>query len=187
MGRRSFLKWLTNGLGAVFAALLGIPALQFLTDPRNRPAAAAEFKRVARLSELVENVPKQVLVRNLRRDAWTVHPSDVIGRVWLIRRPGGDGPESAKVEAYTTVCPHLGGSINYEASSQRFVCPLHGATFNLTCQRVSESELGRPNVAPRDMDRLEVQQVADGPDGELFIEVKYENFVQGKEAAVKKS
>ena len=52
MERRSFLKRVTKVLAAVFGVVLGIPALSFLVDPRNRPARSGGFKRVARLNEL---------------------------------------------------------------------------------------------------------------------------------------
>ncbi len=178
--RRTWMKWATHALGGLWAMIVGIPAVGYLLDPRNRPAAAGVFKRVGRLSDLAENVPQSVVLRDIRRDAWTLHPNDVLGRVWLVRRPGG------KVEAFTTICPHLGGSINFDG--KQFVCPLHGATFNLACKRVSETELGKPNPAPRDMDSLEIQLVADpGQDDDPFIEVKYENFVQGHADKVKKA
>src|SRR5216683_1962582 len=106
--RRRFLQWLTHGLGALFAAVLGIPAVAYLIDPRNRPVPQGDFKTVGRLSELKNDTPQQVVIRDVRWDAWTLHPNDAIGRVWLVRR--GDD----KVEAYTTICPHLGCSINYE-------------------------------------------------------------------------
>src|SRR5438132_13400055 len=95
--RRSFLKWATHGLGALFGAILGIPAIAYLIDARNRPAPDSDFKTVARLTELEIGVPKQVILRDIRHDAWTLHPNDVIGRVWLIRR------DQEKVEAYTTI------------------------------------------------------------------------------------
>src|SRR5207245_8617280 len=45
--RRAFLRRATHGLAVLFAALLGIPALAYLLDPRNRPAPDSEFKTVA--------------------------------------------------------------------------------------------------------------------------------------------
>ena len=167
-------------MGGLFGTVLGIPAIGYLLDPRNRPAAAGAFRRVGRLSELAENVPKAAVIRDIRVDAWTLHPNDVIGRVWLIRRPGEDENGQPKVEVYTTICPHLGGSINFVDKSQCFVCPLHSATYDSQCHRVSDADLGRANPAPRDMDALEMQLVPDPTkDGDYFIEVKYENFIQG--------
>ena len=37
MERRTFLRWAVHGMGAVFGAVLGVPALVYLVDPRNRP------------------------------------------------------------------------------------------------------------------------------------------------------
>jgi len=127
-------------------ALLGIPALAYLLHPRNRPASASQFKMVARLNELRIGEPQQVVIRGLRRDAWTVHPDDVIGRVWLVRR------DADQVDAFTTICPHLGCSINFEERQRRFLCPCHNGRFNMDGQRVEEP--GLPNPAPRSMDRL---------------------------------
>ena len=82
--RRSFLKRATYALGAVFAFLLGLPGVAYLFDPRNRTAPSGQFKRVARLAELPmppeggQPVPKQFVIRDTRRDAWTLHP-DFVG------------------------------------------------------------------------------------------------------------
>ena len=185
--RRTFLKWATNLLGGLFGAVLGIPAIGYVLDPRNRPAPPGDFRRVGRVSELTENVPKAAVIRDLRFDAWTLHPNDVIGRVWLIRRPGMDADGQPTVDVYTTTCPHLGGSINFEEKSKCFVCPLHGATFDFQCHRVGDEALGRANPAPRDMDSLKIQLVPDPTeDGDYFIEVKYESFMPGLPKKVNK-
>jgi Rieske Fe-S protein len=192
MERRSFLKWATHGLGALFGAILGIPAIAYLIDARNRPAPNSEFRTVARLSDLKPNEPHQVVLRDVRRDAWTLHPNDVIGRVWLIRRPND------RVDAFTTTCPHLGCSVNFEEKAQRFICPCHNGTFHLSGERVSEEELGATNPAPRGMDSLDVRLTPDAahpvedpahpgqkkPD--VLVAVKYENFRQGAEEKIAK-
>ena len=188
MERRSFFKWATNLLGGLFGAMLGIPAIGYLTDPRNRPTAAGAFKPLGQFSELEENVPKAAVIRDVRRDAWTLHPNDVIGRVWLIWRgeKGEDG--TPKVEAYTNICPHLGGPINFEEKLKCFICPLHGAAYDLQCHRISDDQLGRANPAPRGMDSLEIELEPDpaNPD-DFIIRVKYENFIQGKAEKIKKA
>src|SRR5438309_4969730 len=153
--RRSLLKWATHGLGALFGAVLGIPAIAYVIDARNRPAPDSDFRTVARLSELHKGVPHQVVIRDVRRDAWTLHPSDVIGRVWLLRREGD------KVDAFTTICPHLGCSVNFESTAKNFVCPCHGGTFDLQGKRVQRPEFTNP--APRGMDALAVQ-INEDPD-----------------------
>jgi menaquinol-cytochrome c reductase iron-sulfur subunit len=169
--RRNFLKWLTHGLGAAFAATIGVPAVVYLLDPRNRPPRPGAFKVVAKLSDLKEGVPFEAVVRETRRDAWTLIPNDVIGRAWLIRR--GD-----KIEAFTTTCPHLGCSVNFEGD--KFVCPCHGGTFDLHGE-IAATAPGTHNPAPRGMDSLELQLEPDPANpGDKLVLVKYENFHQGK-------
>jgi menaquinol-cytochrome c reductase iron-sulfur subunit len=174
--RRSFLKRGTYGLSALFGALLGIPALAYLIDPRNRPARDNEFKTVARLSDLPLGKPQQVVIRDISRDAWTLHPNDVIGRVWLVRR--GEN----QVDAFTTICPHLGCSVNFEEKENLFLCPCHGGTFNVDGQRVETP--GRTNPAPRGMDRLDCQPDPANPE---LLQVKYQSFIQGKETPILKT
>ena len=176
MERRSFLKWAIHGLGVLFAALLGVPAVAYLIDARNRPAQPGQFKTVARLSDLTEGVPHQAVIQEARFDAWTLHPNDVIGRVWLIRR------DKDTVEAYTTICPHLGCSVNFEDKSKLFICPCHGGTFDIQGQRVERP--GFTNPAPRGMDRLECRRDPANPD---LIQVEYQNFRQGEPTPILKS
>ncbi len=44
--RRSFLKWAIYGLSAVFGAVLGIPVIMYLIDPRHREAKQGDFRIV---------------------------------------------------------------------------------------------------------------------------------------------
>jgi Rieske Fe-S protein len=176
MERRTFLKSATHALGSLWAALLTIPAVAYLIDARNRPAPTGDFRTVGRLSELEIGVPKQVVVRDVRRDAWTLNPNDVIGRVWLIRR------DNNHVDAFTATCPHLGCSVNFEGKAKLFICPCHNGTFDLDGRRVERP--GVTNPAPRGMDRLECRR--DQANAEI-LQVKYQNFIQGKDTPVPKT
>ena len=184
--RRRFLKWLTHGLGALFGVGFGIPAVAYLIDPRNRKARERGFKRVGRLSELQRDVPHQAVLRDVRRDAWTMYPNDVIGRVWLVRR-SDDKAKQPQLDVFTTICPHLGCSVNYDVGRKLFICPCHNGTFLLN----GEKDPAVPNnPPPRGMDKLEVKLEKDpaSPAGkeDYFIDVKYENFEQGKEEKIAK-
>ena len=178
--RRSLLKWATHGLGVLFAAALGVPAIAYLIDPRKRPAPQNDFRRVARLSELKEAVPYQVVIHDIRRDAWTLHPNDVIGRVWVVKL--GEGDAAADYRVFTTVCPHLGCSVNFVEKGKLFICPCHGGTFELTGQRLEKP--GFTNPAPRGMDQLECRR---DPSDPQLIQVKYQNFIQGQPTAIPKA
>jgi len=166
-GRRNFLKWMTHGLGAAFAATLGVPATLYLLDPRNRSALVGDFKPVAKLSELKDGVPFEAVVREIRRDAWTLYPNDIVGRVWMIRH--GDD-----VKVLSTTCPHLGCAVNFEGD--KFVCPCHNGTYTTDGVR-TDPGAGRTNPAPRDMDTLECRIEADpeNPKDKLVF-VHYQAF-----------
>ncbi len=167
--RRSFLDWAIHGLGTLFAVVLGAPVVAYLIDPRNRAPRPSEFRSVARFSELPVGAPVQAVIRDVKQDAWTLYPNELIGRVWLIRR------DDQNVDVFTTICPHLGCSVNYDGT-RRFVCPCHNGTFHLSGERMTRAELGAENPAPRGMDALEVRRDPDNPD---LVQVKYVNFIQG--------
>jgi Rieske Fe-S protein len=170
--RRSFLKWATQALGAIVAAVLGIPAVAYLLDARNRPTRSSDFRTVARLGELPEGQPKQFVITDTRRDAWTLHPNEEVGRVWLIKQKDGS------VAAFTSICPHLGCSINFEEKSALFICPCHNGTFNLDGSLKQRPGINNP--APRGMDSLEVKIVEDAANKDnSLVQVKYQNFRQG--------
>jgi Rieske Fe-S protein len=169
MDRRNFLQWAIHGLNGLFAVVLGVPAVCYLIDPRNRPAPASDLRTVARLGELKVGEPFAAVVRATRQDAWTLYPDDVIGRVWLVRKPDDT------VTAFTQICPHLGCPIGFK--DNQFTCPCHHATFDTTGTRLLA---GGDNPAPRDMDTLDSEVVGTGPDAE--VRVKFQNFYQGREA-----
>jgi Rieske Fe-S protein len=186
--RRNFLRWATHGLGALFAAVLGIPAVAYLIDARNRPAPPSGFRRAAKFSEVLKDgktTPDgsrilQVVIRDTRKDAWTLHPDEVIGRVWIVARDKQD------LQVFTTICPHLGCSINFDGNAQQFICPCHGGTFQLNGARIELQAAKNP--APRGMDSLEwTSQPVENDEDDLEIFVKYENFKQGHEAKERKA
>lgn len=171
--RRSFLRWCVHGMGAIFAAVLGVPALTYITDPRHRPPAAGGFRPVSGISlaALEPGEPVQGTIRDVRRDAWTLFPNDVVGRVWVKRvKDDEEEPDvSKRFQVWSTVCPHLGCSINSNGNGQGFTCPCHNAEFN-----PDGTKKDRPgNVAPRGMDTLDFRISPDDPD---VLEVKYQEF-----------
>jgi menaquinol-cytochrome c reductase iron-sulfur subunit len=173
MQRRAFLKWAIHGMNAVFGAVLGIPAVFYLIDARNRPARETGFRTVASLNDLVVETPKEFIIKETRTDAWNLYPDDVIGRVWLIRH------EDDKVDAFTTICPHLGCSVNW-LDSREFLCPCHGGRFKPDGSRVLD---GGNNPAPRSMDSLRVE-VNDDPQnpGTKVVKVEYLRFKTNQSA-----
>jgi len=174
MQRRTFLQWAIHGMGTVFTAVLGVPAVAYLLDARNRPARETTFRTVARLNELLPENPTEVVIRETRSDAWNLHPDDIVGRVWLIKH------DNDSVTAFTTICPHLGCSVNWQPGandprSGKFLCPCHGGKFLIDGKRIDEP--GSPNPAPRDMDTLQVLTPNDPADPtQKLVQVRYVRF-----------
>jgi menaquinol-cytochrome c reductase iron-sulfur subunit len=176
MQRRVFLKWAINGLGAVVGTVLGVPAVAYLIDALNRPERPTTWRNVAHFDDLPFEIPTEFVIRDTRRDAWNLHPDDIIGRVWLIRHEAT--PD--KVTAFNSTCPHLGCSINWNLYTSEFLCPCHGGRFLVDGKRVLN---GGNNPAPRDMDTLKCQVEADPETpGVKIVQVQFERFKTNQSA-----
>lgn len=184
MNRRTLLRWLSRGLSAVTAGVIGIPAVQYVRGTlKQAEEPAATFRRVARLSDLQPGRPTLVPVLGIRRDAWTVEPDQIIGRVWLISSKSPDETESdsgaGEVTAFTTVCPHMGCQVQLQGDAASFACPCHRAVFSLDGARIQDSRTGESNHAPRGLDSLDCRIVQDADSGESWVEVLYQRFETG--------
>ncbi len=184
------------GLGAIFSAILGFPLVCYLIDPRHRQRPKSDFKPVdgIRLGEL-KAIPEEGVIRDTRMDGWTLHPDDVVGRVWVVKlgAPPADRLEmltneqvndfnkdevrkKAYLRVFTTVCPHLGCSVNRNAAGDGFVCPCHSASFALDGDRKNLAS----NPAGRGMDELEWEIDPGDPQRQRIL-VKYLAFHALKE------
>jgi Rieske Fe-S protein len=143
--RRSLLGLLSAGLGALAAAVAGVPVLGAALTPwtRPRPRAAGQRFAVASTLELEPGVPKRVDLHSSARDAWALQDDVTIGSVWLVK--GSDG----RVAAFSTVWPHLGCPISYGGAGA-FHCPCHDSDFRLDGTMVTG-----PSARP--MDALDVE------------------------------
>lgn len=180
MRRRTLLKLASGWLGAVCAAVVGIPGVSFVLDALRRSGSNDELtRRVARLKDLPVGKPIAVPIMGSRQDAWTVHPDEVLGRVWLVRQKAESSEGDTPVVALTATCPHLGCMIQHDSKENRFVCPCHRAVFGLNGEKISGRSGVQQNHAPRAMDALECQLVTDEETQEVWVEVTYQKFEQG--------
>jgi Rieske Fe-S protein len=176
--RRSFLAWATVGLGAIFSAILGAPVIAYVTDPRNRKGPGGDFREIngVDLGALEKDKPVQGVLRAVRRDGWTLHPSDAVGRVWIVLKKDAipadfTGTDATLLNVFTTICPHLGCSVNLSPSG--FLCPCHSAQFGTDGERKNPHS----NPAARGMDSLEWQIVTEPPNsGQRVLQVRYLNY-----------
>src|SRR5437899_1752926 len=121
--RRGLLAAIAAGLSSLIGAALSVPFLAALASPARRDTAPARdasgFIPVIQIGDLPKGQPKRVEVTADDVDAWARQEKRVLGAVWLIKL-GRD-----EVKALSTVCPHLGCSINATASG--YACPCHSS------------------------------------------------------------
>jgi Rieske Fe-S protein len=145
--------------GTVGCGALVVPVARFVAAPARRGASSARWIRTVPLETLREAEPKRVALIADRRDAWTLEKAVELGAVWLLRK--GDS-----VLAWSTICPHLGCSVDKATSFKGFYCPCHDSSFDTAGKRQS-------GPSPRDLDALETRV-----DGGIVV-VDYRRFRQG--------
>lgn len=174
MQRRNFLIWVSRTLGSAVAALVALPGVQYVWGTLRSDASVSNTRRrVVRWKDLRPGEPVQFSIYGERRDAWHVEPSQVIGRVWLVRQPEGKTPVANAVTAFTSLCPHMGCQVQRTTGEAGFVCPCHRAAFRLDGQ--PQQKGGERNHAPRGLDQLPCELVKD-ESGDLWVEVEYQRF-----------
>jgi Rieske Fe-S protein len=142
--RRGLLKIVGGLIATGLGLVVGIPAGLFLSFPARRRRAVDEIVEVADLARLPDGQPVRVPVIARRRlDAWTAFLDVTLGAVWLVR-------QGERVRALSTVCPHTGCSVDWDAAAGAFACPCHDSRFGLDGAR-------RSGPAPRDMDPLDAE------------------------------
>lgn len=162
--RRRFLTLAAWAMSGGLAALASVPVLGALFSPLVRPTPGSKgkagFINVAQLADLIVGLPLRVDIIGEHRDSWSIQDHVAVGSAWLLRRKDGT------VEAFSTVCPHLGCPINFDAAA--FKCPCHDSAFTLQGERTF-------GPAKRGLDTLEVQ-VKDG-----VVALRPARFEQGSD------
>lgn len=117
IGRRRFLQ------GGAMASAAAVAAAPARAQQAGTGLARVEYpaNRLANVSELTENEPLEV-----------AYPDDDAPGVLLkFGKPveGGVGPDG-DIVGFTTVCPHKGFPLLYDASDRSFNCPGHYSRFD---------------------------------------------------------
>lgn len=143
--RRDFLSnvFMWGGLAVAYGAL-GIEGLLFLL-PKNLKSAT-----------------RRLFAGNIDQyEAEGVQSFyDLQGSEILVRR-GADG-----LQAFSTVCPHLGCRVHWETDNNQFFCPCHRGVFDENGVAVS----GPPKDSGQDLPTVPIS--VDEDSGTVFIEVK---------------
>lgn len=75
----------------------------------------------------------------------------------------GEGLDASAFVAFSSICPHLGCQVHWEANNQRFFCPCHNGAFDASGQAIA----GPPAKARQQLSKFPVRV----EDGLIYIQV----------------
>ncbi|MBI4870588.1 MAG: Rieske 2Fe-2S domain-containing protein [Candidatus Riflebacteria bacterium] len=108
--RRDFLDLAVMATAILTAAGLGVPTLMFIWPPEEVTRRAGHRVRVAGPDEVPPGKAKTVLLN---------------GKPVLVLNTGDT------MLALTATCPHLGCVVRWNEQMGKFICPCHGASFDV--------------------------------------------------------
>lgn len=154
--RRSFLGFLSFGvMSSGLAAGYGMFAahLARFLFPAGKGTKAWQFVSTIQSMRLGESLDFQT-------------PAGA--RVVIARQSEGDAPDN--FIALSSICPHLGCAVHWEAQNDRFFCPCHNGAFDAAGKPIS----GPPADANQELSRYSLKV----ENGLLYIEVPTESVGQ---------
>lgn len=152
--RRGFLGLLLAGASAVTAVLMAIPLARFALFPLRGKAEEESWSDLGPPGAFPPAAPQAVAITLRTEDGWREAVTQQ--SVYVVHGPDG------RPRVLSSVCPHLGCTVQWRPERDRFVCPCHGGTFLPDGSRVS----GPP---ARGMDALATRIV----NGRLQVRFQY--------------
>ena len=120
--RRSFITALGAGCSAIIAALLGVPIVRAALFPLFNAGSENPWSDLGPLQnfkDLSKPVTQPLTIE--RRDGWSMADANQV----LYVVAGANG----QPRVLSSVCPHLGCTVQWKPSEDEFHCPCHGGTF----------------------------------------------------------
>ena len=155
INRRSFFGALLAIGSAGMGAILSVPVLRYVLYPLYAKASGTEWSDVGDVSEFADSkVPVRKTITFAQRDGWR----EVVSAQSIYVSRNAEG----QLEVLSSICPHLGCSVSWQAAQNDFVCPCHGSIFDPDGKIVS-------GPSPRGMDRLPIRT----KDGKLQVHFEY--------------
>ncbi|MBK6919157.1 MAG: Rieske 2Fe-2S domain-containing protein [Deltaproteobacteria bacterium] len=159
--RRTLLMASAGALGVGVAASVLGPVAVFLGHPLRHDTTEGEgdFIAAGPPSMFGGDKPVKVDLYADRVDAWNRVLNVKVGSAWVLSQGG-------QLVALSTVCPHLGCGIDYDAAASKFYCACHKSWFSMD----GAVESG---PSPRGMDALEVKAE------EQLVSIRFQRFKMG--------
>lgn len=120
MTRRRFFERLCIGLGAVCAAILGVPLIGFVVAPLFRKSNEP-WIAVGKIDDFKIGATVSVPYADPSPLPWAGVTSR--GAAWL-RRESAD-----EFAAFSVHCTHMGCPVRWLAGAELFMCPCHGGVY----------------------------------------------------------
>ena len=155
VSRRSFFAAMLGVCSGAIASVVGLPIVLYVLYPVQSAAKGPKWTEVGDVQEF-DNIaaPVAKTVALTQRDGWREITS--LQPVYVTRSSAGH------LQVLSPICPHLGCSVAWHESQNKFVCPCHGGQFGPDGTRLA----GPP---PRGLDKLDVQV----KDGKLEVQFQY--------------
>jgi Rieske Fe-S protein len=135
-GRRTFLGWLTYGLGAVAAAVVAVPFVGYLFGARKTPAL---WFPLGPVEDFPQGQTRRVTFANPIRQPWD---GMVANTGVYVRYEGRGGTVTGETRGFQFLvlavnCAHLGCPVEWFQESGLFMCPCHGGVYYANGERAS--------------------------------------------------
>jgi menaquinol-cytochrome c reductase iron-sulfur subunit len=158
ISRRDFVKLTTAAVGGIIAAVVGLPAIDYLIAPALEASKADAWIPLGKMENFETGKPVLVNFTRTKANGWekTVNSYGV----FVLKKSETD------VLVLSNICTHLGCRVNWNEAAQEYVCPCHDARFN-----ADGKVLGGP--PPRPLDQYAGDQVKI-EEGMLYL-----HFVEG--------
>lgn len=127
--RRTFFEWITYGLGAVAAAVVGFTFVGYLVGVRKKQITWVPLGRAA---SFPLNETRLVTFENPLRQPWD---GMVANTGVYVRNQGPDQQDQFLVLSMN--CAHLGCPVSWFPQSGLFMCPCHGGVYYANGERAS--------------------------------------------------
>jgi Rieske Fe-S protein len=121
-GRRTFFGWLTYAMGAVGAAVAGIPLVKYFLGTPTEPAA---WVKLGHVDDFPLSQTRMVTFENPIRQPWDGHAAHT---GVFVRREDAPGTQ-AQFLVMAVNCTHLGCPVTWFPDSGLFMCPCHGGVY----------------------------------------------------------
>ena len=132
--RRGFLKKATVAIGGAIGALAALPLIRFLVHPVGQRVVTSAQEPVDVMSADALSVGAEPVRVELRastlRDAWNTQRDVPLGAAWVRKQEDGE------IQAFSSVCPHLGCAVGFSPEEDQFICPCHRSAFALDGERL---------------------------------------------------